>query len=64
VVSRCASDAPSAYIVVIVAMIATSSGAHAVAGTPTAVVIAVGLVIAGVVSNAAFNADTGYLAST
>jgi len=50
--------------VVIIAMIAASSGAHAVAGTPAAVVIAVGLVIAAVVSNAAFNADTGYLTST
>jgi hypothetical protein len=48
----------------VVAMIATAPGAHAVADAPTAVIIAVRLVIAAVVSNAAFNADTGYGAST
>jgi len=63
-ISRCMSGPTSAYIVVIVAMIAASPGAHAVAGAPTAVIVAVGRVIGAVVSNAAFNADTSYFTST
>src|ERR1700722_10495283 len=66
-VSRCVSGTPSAHIAVIVvvfvAMIAASPGAHAVAGAPTAVIIAIRLVVAAVVSNAAFHANTGYFAS-
>jgi flagellar motor component MotA len=58
------SGPTSAYLVVIVAMIAASSRADAVAGAPTAVIIAVGRVVAAVVSNAALNADTSYFTST
>jgi hypothetical protein len=47
-----------------VAMIAASPGTHAIADTPAAVIIAVGLVIAAVVSDAAFDSHTGYRAGS
>ena len=43
-----------------VAMIAATRGTHAVADAPIAVIIAVRLVIAASVANAAFNSDAGY----
>jgi hypothetical protein len=64
-VSRRVSGAPSiGTTTMIVAMLTASRGTHSVAGAPTTVVIAVRLVIAAGVANAAFNSHTGYRAST
>ena len=51
-------------IVVIVAVIAASPGSHAIARAPTTVIIAVGLVVTAIVSNAALDTDAGYGAGT
>src|SRR3984885_6404638 len=47
-------------VVMVVAMFATTRGTHPIARAPTAVIVAVRLVIAAVVSDAAFDADTGH----
>jgi len=65
-ISRRMSGATSTYgmFAVIVAMIAASSGTHTIADAPTAIIIAVRLVVTPGVPDIAFNANTGYGAST